>query len=135
MLNTGAATTRAPWGPSAHGLSEVLYAFSSAAGNNGSAFAGLTAYSSAHPVFYSLALALGMLVGRFPLAVCALAIAGNMARKKRVAEGSGSFPVDGPLFVGLLVAVILLVGALTFFPALALGPVGEHLSLPVRSVQ
>jgi K+-transporting ATPase ATPase A chain len=114
------------WKPAPHGLSEVLYAFSSAAGNNGSAFAGLTAYSADHPVFYSLMLALGMFFGRFPLIVLVLGIAGNMAKKKRVPESAGSFPVDGPLFGGLLVCVILIVGALTFFPALSLGPIVEH---------
>ena len=119
----------APWHPHPHGLSEVLYAFSSGAANNGSAFAGLTAYSSQHPVFYSLTLALAMFVGRFPLIVAALAIAGNLAKKKRVPAGPGSFPVDGPLFVGLFIGVILIVGALTFFPALSLGPVVEHFML------
>lgn len=116
----------ATWKPHPHGLSEVLYAFSSAAGNNGSAFAGLTAYSADHPTFYSLLLGLGMFLGRFPLIVLILAIAGNMAKKKRVPAGPGSFPVEGPLFAGLLVAVIVVVGALTFFPALSLGPIVEH---------
>jgi potassium-transporting ATPase potassium-binding subunit len=114
------------WKPAPHGLSEVLYAFSSAAGNNGSAFAGLTAYSDAHPVFYAVALAVNMFFGRFPLIVAVLAIAGNMAKKKKIPLGPGSFPVDGALFSGLLVAVILIVGALTFFPALSLGPIVEH---------
>jgi potassium-transporting ATPase potassium-binding subunit len=117
------------WRPHPHGLSEVLYAFSSAAGNNGSAFAGLTAYSADHPTFYSLTLGLGMFFGRFPLIAAVLAIAGNMARKKRVPPGPGSFPVEGPLFTGLLVAVIVIVGALTFFPALSLGPIVEHFLL------
>lgn len=130
ILNTSATDVPgADWRPHPHGLSEVLYAFSSASANNGSAFAGLTAYSKDHPVFYSLTLALGMFVGRFPLIVAVLAIAGNMARKKRMPAGPGSFPVEGPLFVGLLVAVILIVGALTFFPALSLSPVAEHLQL------
>jgi K+-transporting ATPase ATPase A chain len=114
------------WKPVPHGLSEVLYAFSSATGNNGSAFNGLTAYSSDHPVFYSLTLGLAMFFGRFPLIVAVLAIAGNMARKKLVPQNAGSFPVDGPLFGGLLVCVIIIVGALTFFPALSLGPIVEH---------
>jgi potassium-transporting ATPase potassium-binding subunit len=114
------------WKPAPHGLSEVLYGFSSATGNNGSAFGGLTAYSDDHPVFYSLTLGLAMFFGRFPLIVAVLGIAGNMARKKLVPQGAGSFPVDGPLFGGLLVAVILIVGALTFFPALSLGPIVEH---------
>ena len=130
ILNTGAAAVvGAPWNPAPHGLSEVLYAFSSGTANNGSAFAGLTAYSTDHPVFYSLTLALAMFVGRFPLIVCALAIAGNLARKKRVPVGAGSFPVDGPLFIALLVSVILIVGALTFFPVLCFGPVVEQLML------
>jgi K+-transporting ATPase ATPase A chain len=114
------------WKPAPHGLSEVLYAFSSAAGNNGSAFGGLNANPDDHPVFYSLTLALAMFFGRFPLIVAVLGIAGNMAKKKLVPQGAGSFPVDGPLFGGLLVAVILVVGALTFFPALSLGPIVEH---------
>ncbi|TAK25638.1 MAG: potassium-transporting ATPase subunit KdpA [Myxococcaceae bacterium] len=127
IMNASAAEVPgAPWHPHPHGLSEVLYAFSSATGNNGSAFAGLTAYSAAHPVFYSLTLALAMFVGRFPLILAVLAIAGNMAKKRSVPPGPGSFPVDGPLFVGLLVGVILIVGALTFFPALSLGPIVEH---------
>jgi K+-transporting ATPase ATPase A chain len=127
ISNTAAADIAGTtWKPAPHGLSEVLYAFSSGAGNNGSAFAGLTAYSADHPIFYSLTLSLAMFFGRFPLIVAVLAIAGNMARKKRVPEGPGSFPVDGPLFSGLLIAVILIVGALTFFPALSLGPIVEH---------
>jgi K+-transporting ATPase ATPase A chain len=131
ILNTASADVAGTsWKPHPHGLSEVLYAFSSATGNNGSAFGGLTAYSADHPIFYSLTLAIGMFVGRFPLIVAVLAIAGNMARKKRVPEGPGSFPVTGPLFVGLLIAVILIVGALTFFPALSLGPIVEHFMMP-----
>jgi potassium-transporting ATPase potassium-binding subunit len=112
-----------------HGLSEVLYAYSSASGNNGSTFAGMTFYSPEHPVFYSLTLALAMFVGRFPILVAVLALAGSLAHKRRAEVGPSSFPVDGPLFAGLLVGVILIVGALTFFPALALGPVVEHLLL------
>ncbi len=93
ILNTAAsALPGAPWHPHPHGLSEVLYAFSSAAGNNGSAFAGLTAYSDAHPIFYSLTLALGMFVGRFPLILAALAIAGNMARRSSSPRGPGPSP-------------------------------------------
>jgi len=127
IANTAAADVAGTtWKPAPHGLSEVLYGFSSVAANNGSAFAGLTAYSPEHPVFYSVTLALGMFFGRFPLIVAVLGIAGNMARKKLVPQGAGSFPVDGPLFGGLLVAVILIVGALTFFPALSLGPIVEH---------
>jgi K+-transporting ATPase ATPase A chain len=115
------------WKPHPHGLSEVLYAVSSAVGNNGSAFGGLTAYSDPHPVFYSVLLSVGMLFGRFLPLVAVLAIAGNLAKKKRVAAGPSSFPVHGPLFVALLVGTILLVGALTFFPILSFGPIVEHL--------
>ncbi len=129
ILNQAATDVSAPWKPHPHGLTEVLYAYSSAVGNNGSAFAGLTAFSNDHPLFYSLTLGLAMHVGRFPLIVAALAIAGNMAQKKRVEEGPQSFPVTGGLFVGLLVGVILLVGALTFFPILSFGPIVEQLSL------
>ena len=108
-----------------HGFSEVLYAFTSAAANNGSAFAGLTANSP----FYNTALAVGMLVGRFAIIVPMLAIAGSLAAKRRVAPTAGTLPTHTPLFVGVLVGVILIVGGLTFFPALALGPVAEHLAL------
>ncbi len=106
-----------------HGLSQVLYAFTSAAGNNGSAFGGLNANSD----FYSVAVALAMFFGRFWMIVPIIGIAGSLAAKKRIAETSGTFPVDGPLFVALLVGVILIVGALTFFPVLALGPIVEEL--------
>ena len=130
ILNTAANDVAGTtWKPSPHGFSEVLYAFSSGTGNNGSAFGGLTAYSADHPVFYSLTLATAMFFGRFALIVPVLGIAGNMAKKKLVPMGSGSFPVGGPLFCGLLVAVILIVGALTFFPALSLGPIVEHIFL------
>ncbi|HEY5372840.1 MAG TPA: potassium-transporting ATPase subunit KdpA [Polyangiaceae bacterium] len=130
ILNTAATDIAgAPWKPHPHGFSEVLYAFSSAAGNNGSAFAGLTAYSADHPVFYSLTLAINMLLGRFLPIVAVLAIAGNMAKKKRVPPGPSSFPVGGGLFVALLTGTILLVGALTFFPMLSFGPIVEHFQL------
>jgi len=130
ISNTAAADVPGTtWKPAPHGLTEVMYAVSSGAGNNGSAFAGLTAYSDAHPVFYSVTLALAMFVGRFPLIVAALAIGGNMARKKKVPKGPGTFPVEGGLFVGLLVVVILIVGALTFFPALSLGPIVGHFQM------
>src|SRR5262245_255865 len=111
--------------PGAHGFTEILYAFSSAANNNGSAFAGL----SANTPFYNTSLGLAMLFARYWLAVPALAIAGSLARKKIVPAGPGTLPTDTPLFVGLLVGVVILVGALTFLPALALGPVVEHLTL------
>ena len=108
--------------PGPHGFSEVLYAFTSAAANNGSAFAGL----SGNTMFYNVMLAIGMLIGRFFVIVPALAIAGSLAEKKTVPTSAGTFPTTGPLFVGLLVGVILIVGGLTFFPALALGPIVEH---------
>ena len=107
----------------AHGFSEILYAYSSAAGNNGSAFAGL----NANTVFYNLTLGLGMLIGRFGVIIPVLAIAGNMAKKKITPPSAGTFHTDNWLFVGLLIAVILIVGGLTHFPALALGPIMEHL--------
>jgi len=105
-----------------HGLSEILYAFSSGAGNNGSAFAGLNANTR----FYNLALGADMLMGRFLMIIPALAIAGSMVDKKVTPAGLGTFPTNGGLFVGLLVSVVLIVGALTFFPALSLGPIVEH---------
>jgi len=111
--------------PGIHGFSEILYAFSSASNNNGSAFAGL----SANTPFYNTALGLAMLFGRYWLAVPVLAIAGSLARKKIVPTGPGTLPTHTPLFVGLLVGVVILVGALTFVPALALGPIVEHLNL------
>jgi K+-transporting ATPase ATPase A chain len=107
----------------AHGFSEILYAFSSAAGNNGSAFAGL----NANTVFYNLTLGIGMLIGRFGVIIPVLAIAGNMVRKKITPVSSGTFRTDNWLFIGLLIAVILIVGGLTFFPALSLGPIAEHI--------
>jgi K+-transporting ATPase ATPase A chain len=111
--------------PGIHGFSEVLYGFSSASNNNGSAFAGL----SANTPFYNTALGLAMLFGRYWLAVPVLAIAGSLARKKTVPTGPGTLPTATPLFAGLLVGVVILVGALTFVPALALGPIVEHLTL------
>jgi K+-transporting ATPase ATPase A chain len=110
--------------PGIHGFSEVLYAFSSAGNNNGSAFAGL----GANTPFYNLALGLAMLVARYLVAVPVLAIAGSLAQKKVVAPSAGTLPTTGPLFVVLLVAVVVIVGALTFVPALALGPIAEHLA-------
>ena len=111
--------------PGAHGFSEILYAFSSMGNNNGSAFAGL----SANTPFYNLTGTLAMLVSRFWLAIPTLAIAGSLARKKLVPAGPGTLPTHTPLFVVLLIGVIVLVGALTFFPALALGPIVEHLQM------
>ncbi|WP_279024743.1 potassium-transporting ATPase subunit KdpA [Gibbsiella quercinecans] len=109
--------------PGAHGLSEVLYAVSSAANNNGSAFAGL----SVNTPFYNLLLAFAMLVGRFGVIVPVLMIAGSLSVKPRQPVGNGTLSTYGPLFIGLLIGTVLLVGALTFIPALALGPVAEHL--------
>ena len=108
-----------------HGFSEVLYAFTSQAANNGSAFGGL----SGNTLFYNVAGAIAMFVGRFWMIVPAMAIAGSLAAKKTVAASSGTFPTTGGLFIGLLIGVILVVGGLTFFPALALGPVAEHLAM------
>ncbi len=105
------------------GLTEILYAYSSAAGNNGSAFAGL----SANTPWYNVTLAFTMLAGRFGYIVPVMAIAGAVAAKKRVPASSGTFPTDTPLFVGLLIGIILIVGGLQYFPALALGPIVEHL--------
>ncbi len=108
-----------------HGFSEILYAFSSGAGNNGSAFAGL----GANTTFYNLGIGICMLVGRFLFIVPVMVIAGTMVQKKRVAPGPGTFPTDGLLFGGLLAGVIVVVGLLTFFPALSLGPIVEHLAM------
>ena len=105
-----------------HGLSEILYAYSSGAGNNGSAFAGI----NANTPWYNITLGLTMLAGRFLMIVPVLAIAGAMVGKKTVAPGLGTFPTNGPLFTVLVVGVIVIVGALTFFPALCLGPIVEH---------
>ncbi|HEV2674325.1 MAG TPA: potassium-transporting ATPase subunit KdpA [Aliidongia sp.] len=113
-----------------HGFSEVLYAYTSATGNNGSAFAGL----SANTIFWNVTLAIAMFVGRFLFIVPMLAVAGSLGAKKIVPPSAGTFPTDGPLFVGLLIGVILIVGGLTFFPALALGPVVEHLALSAGSL-
>ena len=108
-----------------HGFSEILYAYSSTVGNNGSAFAGL----SGNTLFYNTTLALAMAIGRFGVIVPALAIAGGLAAKKRIPEGPGSFPTTGVLWVALLASVILIVGGLTFMPSLALGPVADHFQL------
>ncbi len=111
--------------PGAHGFSEILYAFSSAGNNNGSAFAGLGVTNR----FYEVALGLAMLFARYWVAVPALAIAGSLAAKKKIPAGAGTLPTHTPLFVVLLIGTVLLVGALAFFPALALGPIVEHLQL------
>ncbi len=111
--------------PSAHGFSEVLYAFSSAGNNNGSAFAGL----GANNPFYNIALGFAMLFARYWLAVPALAIAGSLVQKKKVPESAGTLPTHTPLFIAWLIGVIIIVGALSFLPALALGPIVEHLMI------
>jgi potassium-transporting ATPase potassium-binding subunit len=108
-----------------HGFSEMLYAYTSATGNNGSAFAGI----SANTMFYDTTLSAAMLIGRFLMIVPMLAVAGSLVTKKIVPPSSGTFPTDGPLFVGLVVGVILIMGGLTYFPALSLGPIVEHFAM------
>ena len=120
LVKPSALASLANAGP--HGLSEILYAYTSAAGNNGSAFAGL----NANTVFYNVSTGLAMLAGRFLMIVPVMALAGSMVGKKTVPESLGTFPTNGGLFAALLVAVIVVVGALTFFPALSLGPIVEH---------
>jgi K+-transporting ATPase ATPase A chain len=105
-----------------HGLSEILYAYTSGAGNNGSAFAGL----NANTPWYDTTLGIDMLLGRFGMMVPLLALAGSLARKKIIPASAGTFPVTGTTFVLLLIGTVILVGALTFLPALALGPIVEH---------
>jgi K+-transporting ATPase ATPase A chain len=122
MLEPGRA---GPLNHGAHGLSEILYAFTSAGGNNGSAFAGL----SANTPYYNVLLGIAMLLGRFAYVVPVMALAGAVAARQRVPASSGTFPTHGPLFVGLLIGVILILGGLQFFPALALGPIVEHLQM------
>ena len=117
-----AVSSMANAGP--HGFSEVLYAYSSQTGNNGSAFAGLTG----NIFFYNVTGAVAMFVGRFLMIIPAMALAGSLAGKKSIPASSGTFPTTGGLFVGLVVGVILIIGGLTFFPALALGPIVEHLA-------
>ena len=113
-----------------HGFTEVLYAFTSATGNNGSAFGGL----SGNTFFYNLTLASAMFVGRFFMIVPAMAMAGSLAAKKSIPPSAGTFPTTGGLFVGLVVGVILIIGGLTFFPALALGPIVEHLAMNAHTL-
>jgi potassium-transporting ATPase potassium-binding subunit len=115
--------TAGPLNPGPHGFSEILYAFSSQTGNNGSAFAGLTGNTP----FYNVTGGLAMLIGRYGMIIPILALAGSMAAKRAVAPSLGTFPTSGPLFVVLLIGVVIIVGALTFFPALALGPIVEQL--------
>jgi potassium-transporting ATPase potassium-binding subunit len=121
LVGAAAAAARADRaGP--HGLTQLTYAFTSAAGNNGSAFAGLNANTK----FFNVALGLAMFFGRFLMIIPLMGIAGSLAAKKKLAESAGTFPVDGPLFTFLLIGVILIVGALTYFPVLSLGPYVEH---------
>jgi len=117
------AGLKGPLNAGPHGFSEILYAYTSGTGNNGSAFAGLNANTR----FYNLTCGFAMLIGRFAMIVPLMAVAGSLVAKKRVPVSAGTFPTHGPLFVGLLVGVILIVGGLTFFPALSLGPIVEHL--------
>jgi potassium-transporting ATPase potassium-binding subunit len=136
ILGLSAAASVLPAGLSSlnnkgpHGFSEILYAYTSGAGNNGSAFAGL----NANTLFYNVSLGFDMFVGRFFMLIPILGIAGSLAAKKKIPESAGTFPVTGPLFTILLVGVILIVGALTFFPAFALGPVVEHLLMKAGSL-
>ena len=109
--------------PGPHGLSQVLYAYVSSAGNNGSAFGGL----NVNTLWYNTSTAVAQLLGRFFMIIPVLAVAGSLAKKRIVPESVGTFPVTGGLFAGLLVSTIVIVGALTFFPALSLGPILEHL--------
>ena len=128
LVLTGISTIAPSFGtssianPGPHGLSEILYAFTSGTGNNGSAFGGLNANTN----WYNTTIAVAMLIGRFFMIIPMLAIAGSLGRKKRVPPSPGTFPVTTPLFSALLVSVVLIVGALTFFPALSLGPIVEH---------
>jgi potassium-transporting ATPase potassium-binding subunit len=108
-----------------HGFSEILYAYSSGTGNNGSAFAGI----SANTLFYNTTIAGAMLMGRFIFVIPLLAVAGSLAQKKLIAPSAGTFPTHKPMFVGLLVGVVLIIGGLTYFPAVALGPAVEHLAM------
>ena len=111
--------------PGPHGLSEILYAYTSAAGNNGSAMAGLNGNTG----WYNTTLGISMLLGRFGYIVPVMAMAGSLAAKQKVPASSGTFPTDTPLFAGLLVGIILILGGLQFFPALALGPIVEHFAM------
>ena len=122
MLEAGKAGVA---NPGAHGFSEILYAFSSASGNNGSAFAGL----SANTPFYNTALGIVMFFARYWIIIPVLALAGSLAAKKKVPAGPGTLPTHTPMFIFFLVGVVIVIGALTFFPALALGPIVEHLML------
>jgi K+-transporting ATPase ATPase A chain len=127
-LGWTAVASMANAGP--HGFTEVLYAYTSATGNNGSAFAGLTG----NTLFYNLTLASAMFVGRFFMIIPAMALAGSLAGKKSIPPSAGTLPTTGGLFVGLVVGVVLIIGGLTFFPALALGPIVEHLAMNANTL-
>ena len=116
--------------PGPHGFTEALYAYTSQTGNNGSAFAGL----SGNTAFYNLTGAVAMFIGRFWMIVPAMAVAGSLAEKKIVPPSAGTFPTTGGLFIGLTVGVILIIGGLTFFPALALGPIVEQLAMNANTL-
>jgi len=122
--------TSSIYNPGPHGLSEMLYAYSSAAANNGSAFGGISVNTN----WYNTTLGLAMLFGRFFMIIPPLAIAGSLSRKKHIPASLGTFPVTTPLFTSLLVGVIVIVGALTFFPALSLGPIVEHFMMNAGQV-
>jgi len=136
ILSFSAVSVVKPYGtssisnPGPHGLSQILYAYVSSTGNNGSAFGGL----SVNTMWYNTTTAVAQLLGRFFMIIPVLAIAGSLAKKKIVPESAGTFPVTGGLFSGLLVSTILIVGALTFFPALSLGPILEHLLMNAGKV-
>ena len=139
ILAFSAWAVAAKWGQAGtnnsgpHGYSEIHYAFTSGAANNGSAFAGLSATPTtgdfANDRRYNLTLTADMLVGRFFIIIPVMALAGHLAAKKKVAQGAGSFPVNGPTFALLLIGTVVIVGALTFLPALALGPILEHFQM------
>jgi K+-transporting ATPase ATPase A chain len=134
MLGLTAISVVTPFGLSSiqaagpHGFSEALYLFTSQAANNGSAFAGI----NGNTPWYNIAGGLSMLVGRYFVIIPMMAIAGSLAAKKIVPASAGTFPTHGPLFVGLLIGVIIIIGGLTFFPALALGPIAEHFAMRAR---
>ena len=130
MSSVTPAGTAGIFNPGPHGLSEILYGYTSGAGNNGSAFGGL----GANTKWYNTTIGLAMLFGRFFMIIPPLAIAGSLSRKKQIPASLGTFPVTTPLFTALLVSVIVIVGALTFFPALSLGPIVEHFMMNAGQV-
>jgi K+-transporting ATPase ATPase A chain len=136
ILGFMAIATVTPFGlssvqdPGPHGFSEIMYMYSSSTGNNGSAFAGLTG----NTLWYNTTGGLAMLIGRYFVIVPMMAVAGSLIVKRAVPPSAGTFPTHGPLFVGLLIGVILILGGLTFFPALALGPIAEHFAMIARTL-